>query len=141
MTLHAEYVSCRAEPDLFLTFPALCVYGTTMSRNRIAVSAIFAVLLSGCGTVFNFAGGNPQPYGGVAKDVEFAAAYQAALQDKPPRQQTGVSGHSPLALACLLGLYYGDFGASAIADTLTLPVILVGASRSTSDIPVRSEDF
>ncbi len=110
-----------------------------MRRKQLVPLAIFTVLMSGCGTVCNLAGGQPQPYGGVAKDVEFAAARQGSLENEP--QHPGVSGHSPLVLAGILGLCYGDFAASAVGDTVTLPIVLASMPRKASCAAAPSEGY
>ena len=72
--------------------------------------ALAAAPLGGCGTVRNFAGGDPRPYGGVRQDVEFAETVEEAR---------GKSG----ATATLL-YWVADLCASAVADTLTLPILV-----------------
>jgi uncharacterized protein YceK len=72
---------------------------------------VLPLLLSGCGTVLNFTGGKPVPYGGVAKDVAFAWT--------PAEGRNGGGGGQGL-----LFLWLADFGLSAVADTLTFPAVL-----------------
>jgi uncharacterized protein YceK len=86
-----------------------------MKRAWIAVlAAIAAVSPGGCGTIRNFAHGDPDIYGGVQKDVEFI---------QTPR--TGVGGGvSYQAGAVLAVLVVADVGLSLVADTLTLPLAI-----------------
>ena len=93
-----------------------------MDRNRIALLAVFAVLLSGCGTICNFAGGEPAPYGGVAKDLEVAEHSSGG---------GGIRSASSIVAVC--ALCAAEFCASAVADTLTLPFILIPAAMRTRE--------
>jgi hypothetical protein len=86
-----------------------------MRRTWLALAAFAASALGGCGTVCNFAGGDPVPYGGVANDLAFVAKYGGP----------GPSAHTApelklLALGAALGAT--ELCASAAADTLTLPI-------------------
>jgi uncharacterized protein YceK len=66
----------------------------------------------GCGTVRNLAGSNPEVYGGVAKDIEFGEA----------RREAGGMGEH------LFTLWLADLSCSAVADTLTAPLLFVRES-------------
>ena len=86
-----------------------------MRRAWMAVlGTIAAVLPAGCGTICNFAHGDPDIYGGVQKDVAFI---------QTPRQ-TGGGGASlnNQGMVFLAALVCADAGLSLIADTLTLPL-------------------
>ena len=81
------------------------------AARAIVFVAALTSLMTGCGTVCNFASGSPAVYGGVAKDLEFS--------------QTSRSGYAsgPSAIT-FLGLWLADLGVSFVADTVTLPVTL-----------------
>jgi uncharacterized protein YceK len=66
---------------------------------------------SGCGTIGNLASGRPEPYGGVAKDIEF-------LETPTTTPQTGQGG--PIFAA----VWLADLCVSATLDTLTLPLVI-----------------
>jgi hypothetical protein len=74
-------------------------------------------LVSGCGTILNFKSGNPDLYGGVAKDIEFAWT---------PRPAPMASGSPPVQVErrSLFLLWMVDLGLSSVADTVTAPVVL-----------------
>jgi hypothetical protein len=92
-----------------------------MKRTGMAAAvAIAAVWGSGCGTVCNFASGNLEPYGGVAKDVEFF--------QKHPFEPTG--GKEGVGAAILL---FGEMSLSFVADTLTLPITVYTQHRAYAD--------
>ena len=84
-----------------------------MSAARTtALVAVVTALLRGCGTILNFASGDPQVYGGVQKDLGFCVS---------PGDLGGKQGNGALFIA---GLVFAEMGASLVADTLTLPRIL-----------------
>jgi uncharacterized protein YceK len=86
-----------------------------MKRAWIAVlSAIAAASLGGCGTICNFAHGDPDIYGGVQKDVQFIQAPHTAVGG-------GVSFQKGPVFAALVT---ADVGLSLVADTLTLPLAI-----------------
>jgi uncharacterized protein YceK len=88
-----------------------------MKRAWIAVlCAVAAVLPTGCGTICNFAHGDPDVYGGVQKDVEF-------IQTPRTPGGGGVSIDNR-GMAVLAALAFADTGLSLIADTLTLPLAI-----------------
>jgi uncharacterized protein YceK len=124
-------------PYLILTSPTRLPYGRSMNSTRIALSVWFTIFLSGCGTVCNLASGKPEPYGGVAKDVEFAAARQSTRVDQP---QISGGSHPALVLALVMGASYGDFCASAVADSVTLPFILAWYAANTDKSTVKIEE-
>lgn len=72
---------------------------------------VTTLLTSGCGTILNLRSGDPEVYGGVAKDLEFIMTPQAG---------EGGGGGSPGVLM----LIAGEVGLSLIGDTLTLPVVI-----------------
>jgi uncharacterized protein YceK len=79
--------------------------------------AICLATLTGCGTVRNFAGGAPEVYGGVKKDVEFV------MTPGPGLTYTSGTGTRIGVGVLALGLMLADISLSFVADTLTLPVI------------------
>lgn len=83
-----------------------------MEKARLALvcAALAAIALSGCGTLCNFASGSPEPYGGVKKDLEFAATPGPGCGDA-------------LGSLIFLGIWGADVACSGVADTLTLPII------------------
>jgi uncharacterized protein YceK len=84
-----------------------------MKMKGILLLAMSAVCLTGCGTVCNLASKDPQPYGGLAKDVDWF---------ETPHSANG--GSSSRGGAILLGLCGCEFASSGVADTLTFPLIL-----------------
>jgi uncharacterized protein YceK len=79
----------------------------------IAVPIVISSLLpSGCGTIVNLRSGDPEVYGGVAKDVEFVMTPQAL---------GGEGGSGGLGVLMLMA---GEVGLSLVGDTLTLPVVI-----------------
>jgi uncharacterized protein YceK len=88
-----------------------------MPRWLIVPCLAVMLLAGGCGTILNFKSGNPVIYGGVAKDVEFAATPWAPTPSSP----VDVDRRS------MLLLWVADFGLSAVADTVTMPVIVYRA--------------
>jgi uncharacterized protein YceK len=81
-----------------------------MQRTRtILFVALATISLAGCGTVRNFATGDPEIYGGVQKDVQFI---------QTPQTAKGVCVN-PMTLAFLAP---ADLCLSFVADTLTLPI-------------------
>ncbi len=89
---------------------------------RAAVVATAALLLSGCGTVCNFAGGlthaDPQVYGGVQLDLAVlgAIAGVSTVSDSAPVD--------PRVGFIFLGILLVDPILSLAGDTLTLPITL-----------------
>ena len=81
---------------------------TKGTRGALA-AALAAALLSGCGTIFNFASGDPELYGGVQNDLTFI--------QKP--KETGPGVGSGKAAFLLLPV---ELTLSLVADTLTLPL-------------------
>jgi hypothetical protein len=92
----------------------------TMSL-RLAVVAVCACMLGGCGTVANFATLKPKVYGGIAKDAEFCEKYPSPLN-------IGSSLEDPRTALSALGiilLYWPlEFTCTAVGDTLTLPITM-----------------
>ncbi|HLN31716.1 MAG TPA: hypothetical protein VK395_28510 [Gemmataceae bacterium] len=98
-----------------------------MKKTSLSV-LIVAMLLSGCGTVCNLAGGvvhpesEPRIYGGVGRDLD--------IIDKAcnigPSQNAGSGGENGKAYlaAALISLAVVDPILSFAADTLTLPVTI-----------------
>ena len=94
---------------------------------RIALTAIVALSLSGCGTICNFANApfpiegfpeRPAVYGGLQFDAAVAGGFAAgAFQSQ--------SGDREKAMLILLGILVVDLPLSFVGDTLTLPVTLL----------------
>lgn len=100
-----------------------------MKRLPAAVTVLCAILVNGCGTVCNFAGGilhpdrEPRVYGGVQRDVEVIEE-----MSKPPG--LGLSaGKSAAGALVFLGVVLVDPAISFVADTLTLPITLYAEHR------------
>jgi hypothetical protein len=91
---------------------------------RVAFAALAAVLVSGCGTICNFAGGYLHPdkaptvYGGFRFDME---VLEAATTTHESLNITHGSGYTVLFV---LGVLCADPVLSLAADTLTLPITL-----------------
>ena len=95
----------------------------------VIVSVVLAatiMLSTGCGTLVNLAGTVvpitkdrewPMVYGGVQFDASM-------LQRGPLFSMSAGGDKDGLAALAFLGLYFADFGASFVGDTLTLPVVL-----------------
>jgi uncharacterized protein YceK len=86
-----------------------------MTKTRAAgLLALAAVWQAGCGTIVNFAQGDPDIYGGVQKDIQFI---------ETPRKQGGggVGVNTGMLLAVLAPL---DTCLSLVGDTLTLPLAI-----------------
>jgi uncharacterized protein YceK len=87
--------------------------GWAMPRTRtVMFVALATVAMGGCGTIRNFAGGDPDIYGGVQKDIEFI---------ETPRTAKGGVGVNTMTLALFVP---ADLCLSFVADTLTLPVAI-----------------
>jgi uncharacterized protein YceK len=96
-------------------------------RVALLVAAV-AIPSAGCGTVCNLAGGNPDNYGGVQRDLQFANDARAkggllSGADNTPTARGGSSVGGEAALGAL-ALYGADLSLSFIADTVTLPVVI-----------------
>jgi uncharacterized protein YceK len=91
------------------------------------LAAAVAVPSSGCGTVFNLASRSPDNYGGVQRDLKFAADASAnggllsGGDFSPGGSAEGNPAAGLFALAAL-ALYGTDLSLSFVADTLTLPL-------------------
>jgi uncharacterized protein YceK len=85
-----------------------------MSRRLGAVLLTVAtVWFSGCGTICNFASGDPEvPFGGVQKDLKYF---------QTPRSE-GPSGETAAKAALIL--LPAELCLSFIADTLTMPLAI-----------------
>jgi uncharacterized protein YceK len=85
----------------------------------VVVLVLCAALGAGCGTVCNLARENPDNYGGVQRDLQFASD----ARDKGG-VMAGTSGSTgaAYAAAAIVGLYCVDLSFSFIADTMTLPL-------------------
>jgi hypothetical protein len=86
----------------------------------LVVMASLAMSVSGCGTVCNLASGEPEVYGGVARDVEFATS----------STKLDVGNCREFA-AIVLGIWFADVLVSGAADTVTLPLVLTWDRRAS----------
>ena len=89
------------------------------------LAAAGAVLLSGCGTAFNLASGDPDNYGGVRRDLKFADDATAKGGLWTGGGSTGgrrERGEEALVALGMLALYGADVGLSFVGDTVTLPL-------------------
>jgi uncharacterized protein YceK len=83
----------------------------------LAILVTIAVLLvSGCGTVFNLASGEPTNYGGVQRDLKWMTTPRDT-----PMFQPGTQDYFPLFILACLPI---ELGLSFTADTLTLPLVM-----------------
>jgi uncharacterized protein YceK len=82
-----------------------------------AAILVIPILMVGCGTVVNFVDGRPEVYGGVQKDIKFI--------ETPPKSDDCVQhdANGPAA-AVAVAFVFADVGVSAVADTLTLPLVV-----------------
>ncbi len=91
-----------------------------MKRMWVAVLAAVAVVMpAGCGTICNFAHGDPDIYGGVQRDIEILQAPLFANSGSSLHLSGGVQTAAIVAAIC-----GGDVIVSFIADTLTLPLAI-----------------
>ena len=81
--------------------------------------AVLAVLASGCGTVLNFASGDPDVYGGVQRDIQVVFT-----PDSVAFTPNTVPSSDAMAGVVVVALVAADIGLSAICDTLTLPLTI-----------------
>jgi uncharacterized protein YceK len=88
-----------------------------MPRSLTVACLAVALVLGGCGTILNLKSPNPEIYGGVAKDIEYASTSHPAT----PSSSVQIEKRS------LFLLWVADFGLSAVGDTLTIPVVLCHA--------------
>jgi hypothetical protein len=75
----------------------------------------------GCGTVCNFATGNPKFYGGLETDAK-TISHLGPLQS----EQGGADAKGPLFI---LGFTAAELTATATGDTLTLPLVALYHSK------------
>jgi hypothetical protein len=99
-------------------------------RAAFALSAGFlAVLTSGCGTVCNLASNNPQPYGGIARDVEWVSKNF---------RFSGKENAGGAALA--VGAVATEMGLTGLADTLTWPLVAsLHTQRSEQEMAILND--
>jgi uncharacterized protein YceK len=101
-----------------------------MKWVRVAMlTAAVAAPSAGCGTVFNLASGDPDNYGGVQRDIQFAndARANGGLLSGADLRATAARGSDQIAAGvalCFLALYGADLSLSFIADTATLPLVM-----------------
>jgi hypothetical protein len=102
-----------------------------MNRTGMAMCAALAAAVgSGCGTFANLVSGDPQVYGGMDKDVQFA---QTALPD------SGIHRGDPRAAVFVVFLL-ADFSVTFVADTLTLPLVVLLRHNPRDDDTSASRD-
>jgi uncharacterized protein YceK len=88
--------------------------------------ACVGIFTCGCGTVFNLTSGDPDVYGGIQKDVTYIQT--------PHNATVSVTGIGRWMGAFPLLLVAADAGLSVVADTVTLPlVILMRQNEHDSD--------
>ena len=85
-----------------------------------AIPALAAALASGCGTIVNFASGDPEIYGGPRKDIEFLQTPRSV--QAAPNTPAGSSGSAGRGAAFVAAFVVADIPVSLVADTLTLPL-------------------
>jgi hypothetical protein len=87
-----------------------------MRKKWIALLAGAAFSAGGCGTVCNLASRHPEPYGGLARDLAVLAAC-------PPLEPGGGGSGEAVFFCAVLGVCAGEFCATGLGDTLTLPLV------------------
>jgi uncharacterized protein YceK len=104
-------------------------------KATACLTAVFAAVLGGCGTVVNCFNVNGTParaiYGGVRQDAENGTRHLSeafsgpapsfSAMPKPPDPTSDFASKSFCAV-CGVGMLAVDLPVSAVADTLTLPV-------------------
>jgi uncharacterized protein YceK len=89
------------------------------------VVGIALVSSSGCGTVLNFASGDPEVYGGVKQDAEILRMLYNTTSNN-------TDGGGKKAAVCL-ALLFTDFPLSTMGDTITLPFTLFREPKIPSE--------
>ena len=98
-----------------------------MNGTRVVVlSALAAIVVSGCGTIANLKTGEPDLYGGVQKDVQLL---------QTPRTQTGGIGIRNLGQLVL----FVDLPLCVVADTLTIPIAIYEWHRGAAPADTSAE--
>ena len=87
-----------------------------MIKTLTILVTIAALLVNGCGTVFNLASGEPTNYGGVQRDIHWMTTPRDT-----PMFQPGTQDYFPLFILACLPI---ELGLSFTADTLTLPLVM-----------------
>src|SRR5262249_46432305 len=82
-----------------------------------------ATVPAGCGTVCNMCGRNPEPYGGVERDLTIAAENGGFFAGKYGKDD-GAAG------LLFLGIGATELACTVVGDTLTLPVVHVLQKRA-----------
>src|SRR5262249_35075559 len=100
-----------------------------MTKRQTVLAALFASMLSGCGTVCNLAGAQPdhepRVYGGVSFDFEVMDQF---VQDPPhPTNSDPRGGVLLLALALVAQPL------SFVGDTLTLPITIYLQNKRSAE--------
>jgi uncharacterized protein YceK len=86
--------------------------------------AAVAALACGCGTICNLATGNPDNYGGVQRDLQFAqdVSVGGGIFKGDGAALSGTGG--AVIAAGILVLYGADLSLSFCGDTVTLPLAM-----------------
>ena len=92
-----------------------------MKKALAILVTIAAVMVNGCGTVFNLASGEPTNYGGVKWDLEWMTTPR-----ETPMFRAGTQDYFPLFVLACLPI---ELGLSFTADTLTLPLVMYLCSK------------
>jgi hypothetical protein len=97
-------------------------------RVGLALVAMVAQWLGGCGPVCNVATGNLEPYGGLGKDAEFLEQYYHPRFSSFSGGVGGGGGRGAVLLLALVAvpvlLPLPELSLTLIGDTLTLPLTL-----------------
>src|SRR5262249_7527664 len=99
---------------------------TMKATPALVFVTIAAILLSGCGTVCNFATGDPEIYGGVQKDIAFI------MTPPGPDQVPRVNESPGKAAVFYVAVVFADACLSLVADTLTLPLAICLRQNDTT---------
>lgn len=108
-----------------------------MARAAVrAVLAVFAVWLSGCGTTVNLIQPRPYPegpevYGGVADAAKSVREWATQVSERS--RKGDFWGCCATAACCVISSV--DLPASAVGDTLTLPITILFALEKPSQEP------
>ena len=93
---------------------------------------------TGCGTVANWASGDPQVFGGIQKDLLWTEQLMSGAAQTSINPSNGLN--NPYAAAIVLACFAAEPPLSFAGDTLTLPLVLLlrRPSPSEPDHPTKS---
>jgi hypothetical protein len=91
------------------------------------VTVLAAMALSGCGTIVNFASGDPTPYGGLQRDVAFL----------PQLWKGGGDGKKAIGILAISG---AELASTGVADTVSLPVVVLLNRQDQRPEPIAVAD-